>query len=560
MKTLSSENPSRPSPRSAAIRETPPNRTGLPDALKQGVESLSNMSLDHVRVHRNSSQPAQLGALAYAQGHEIHLGPGQEKHLPHEAWHVVQQAQGRVRPTGQINGVSLNDDAALEREADVMGQRAGQSPASSPHETAAASRPAHLPVVSRKAATSIVQMREKGEAITAETEIKIGQHTTDHGHTLEEIRAAIVAGWERRRHRSGDQYSVRWGEGAPEGVIFYDNGDGLTVTHAQSSANITASRAKTAKDAAEKKASGGGSESSSWRAREAPNSEAKKSETNTGPSGSVTSLQRIASAPSPLLRRAAPSVVQCVIYPNMAAMWAAVHPGYALANIAQDSALSALYDDAAAELPHTDFVQAPGIAPQITSTPLAPQPFRVDWDTAANLGLNAHYFAGAVLHELAHAASSQQYTRHGANANGLIWANMNLPAPSGPVNPANGLAQNQLQALQRQITTVDNNWNDLEAIAQNDLNRGNLPPALHAHVYGRIQYARATTFVHNDTVLGDVVYYLLAHNLANLDTYAFARRMLKEANDRRRNGLWSNPGTEVRRVDSRAWWFQFWKW
>jgi hypothetical protein len=56
------------------------------------------------------------------------------------------------------------------------------------------------------------------------------------------------------------------------------------------------------------------------------------------------------------------------------------------------------------------------------------------------------------------------------------------------------------------------------------------------------------------------MYYLRAKNRANTDTYAFARRMLKEANDRRRVGFWSDPGTEVRRVDSQAWWFQFWKW
>ena len=74
-----------------------PNRTGMPDQLKAGIESLSGLSMDHVRVHYNSAQPASLKALAYAQGSDIHLGPGQEKHLPHEAWHVVQQAQGRVR-------------------------------------------------------------------------------------------------------------------------------------------------------------------------------------------------------------------------------------------------------------------------------------------------------------------------------------------------------------------------------------------------------------------------------------------------------------------------------
>ena len=102
----------------------PPNRTGLPDGLKTGIESLSGMAMDHVQVHYNSAQPAQLNALAYAQGRDIHLAPGQERHLPHEAWHVVQQAQGRVRRTMQIkDGVTVNGDEGLEHEADVMGAR-----------------------------------------------------------------------------------------------------------------------------------------------------------------------------------------------------------------------------------------------------------------------------------------------------------------------------------------------------------------------------------------------------------------------------------------------------
>lgn len=101
-----------------------PNLTGLPDALKAGIESLSGMSLDHVRVHRSSPRPAQLQAHAYTQGHDIHLAPGQERHLPHEAWHVVQQARGRVRPDTEVNGVPVNIDHALEHEADVMGSRA----------------------------------------------------------------------------------------------------------------------------------------------------------------------------------------------------------------------------------------------------------------------------------------------------------------------------------------------------------------------------------------------------------------------------------------------------
>ncbi|GAB6122651.1 eCIS core domain-containing protein [Dysgonomonas termitidis] len=100
------------------------NLTGMPDNLKSGIESLSGYSMDDVRVHYNSSKPAQLQALAYAQGADIHIAPGQEQHLPHEAWHVVQQKQGRVQPTTQLQGVNVNDNEGLEKEADVMGGKA----------------------------------------------------------------------------------------------------------------------------------------------------------------------------------------------------------------------------------------------------------------------------------------------------------------------------------------------------------------------------------------------------------------------------------------------------
>lgn len=100
------------------------NRTGLPDSLKVGVERLSGYSLNDIRVHYNSPDPAEVDALAYTQGTEIHVGPGQEQHLAHEAWHVVQQMQGRVRPTRQTKGVEINDDEGLEKEADRMGTKA----------------------------------------------------------------------------------------------------------------------------------------------------------------------------------------------------------------------------------------------------------------------------------------------------------------------------------------------------------------------------------------------------------------------------------------------------
>ena len=103
------------------------NNTGMPDQLKSGIESLSGYAMDDVKVHYNSAKPAAMQAHAYAQGTDIHLAPGQEKHLPHEAWHVVQQKQGRVKATTQLKGEAINDDPGLEHEADVMGARALQN-------------------------------------------------------------------------------------------------------------------------------------------------------------------------------------------------------------------------------------------------------------------------------------------------------------------------------------------------------------------------------------------------------------------------------------------------
>ena len=100
------------------------NETGMPDHLKVGVEELSGLAMDDVKVHYNSDKPATVQALAYTQGTDIHVAPGQEQHLPHEAWHVAQQMAGRVEPTTEVGGMPVNDNIALEHEADVMGAKA----------------------------------------------------------------------------------------------------------------------------------------------------------------------------------------------------------------------------------------------------------------------------------------------------------------------------------------------------------------------------------------------------------------------------------------------------
>ncbi len=102
------------------------NETGLPDSLKSGMENLSGKNLDHVKVHYNSSKPDAVQAHAYAQGSNIHVGPGQEQHLPHELGHVIQQMEGRVKPTTTVGDTPVNDNPGLENEATLMGQRAMQ--------------------------------------------------------------------------------------------------------------------------------------------------------------------------------------------------------------------------------------------------------------------------------------------------------------------------------------------------------------------------------------------------------------------------------------------------
>lgn len=181
---------------SPAQRKEKTNNTGLPNRLKSGIESLSGMSMDHVKVHFNSHKPALLQAHAYAQDSDIHVAPGQEKHLPHEAWHVVQQAQGRVAPTRQMKGgVNVNDDAGLEHEADIMGDLAlGKSPGKNAHDSPQASveafaRGRENPVQKRSstvAAQPIVQRK-----IGAEDNVIFGLS----GRSLEQIRLAIAAGY-----------------------------------------------------------------------------------------------------------------------------------------------------------------------------------------------------------------------------------------------------------------------------------------------------------------------------------------------------------------------------
>lgn len=123
------------------------NKTGIPTPLKERYEVLSGFSFDDVKVHYNSSSPAQMYAHAYTRGNHIYIAPGQEKHLGHELGHVIQQKQGLVRPDTYLYGLPLNTDRHLEAQADTYSRSAVGLP--SPDESALKSAPCPTPLIQR---------------------------------------------------------------------------------------------------------------------------------------------------------------------------------------------------------------------------------------------------------------------------------------------------------------------------------------------------------------------------------------------------------------------------
>ena len=103
------------------VEEEDPRRrgTGLPDNLKSGVESLSGMAMDGVKVHYDSALSTEFGRQAFTQGNEIHLGrPYEEDLIPHEGWHRARREMGRIKPTMQLKLAVGPANDHYEREAD----------------------------------------------------------------------------------------------------------------------------------------------------------------------------------------------------------------------------------------------------------------------------------------------------------------------------------------------------------------------------------------------------------------------------------------------------------
>ncbi|HAS46342.1 MAG TPA: hypothetical protein DCS93_38025 [Microscillaceae bacterium] len=157
--------------------------------IKHNVSVLKGQDVTQAKVHYNSSEPAKINAAAYAQGNEVHLASGQEKHLGHELTHVAQQMGGQVTANQQANNglVNINDDPKLEKEADEIGTKASQGTtlqAKMP-QSATAAHPS-APVVQRY---MVYGEKDQHNFVSEE------QYNTIHTHTPADEKKAYEDKW-----------------------------------------------------------------------------------------------------------------------------------------------------------------------------------------------------------------------------------------------------------------------------------------------------------------------------------------------------------------------------
>ena len=133
---MKSDSPAQLSTQSQPLQRKTSTSSGraMPEPVRAKMEKSFDTSFSSVSIHPESAQAKNLGALAYAQGSQIHFAPGQynpnsasgQALLGHELTHVVQQRAGRVPTPKQSKGLPINANPALEQEADRLGAKAAQ--------------------------------------------------------------------------------------------------------------------------------------------------------------------------------------------------------------------------------------------------------------------------------------------------------------------------------------------------------------------------------------------------------------------------------------------------
>ena len=116
-----------------AIQEVRPHegrKLSLDAAMSSRMQEQFGIRMDQVEL-RESSQPADMDAKAFAKGNVVQFAPGQfrpdtehgQQLIQHELAHVAQQARGGVH--ADVDGLNVNANESLEHQADLGNVSAG---------------------------------------------------------------------------------------------------------------------------------------------------------------------------------------------------------------------------------------------------------------------------------------------------------------------------------------------------------------------------------------------------------------------------------------------------
>jgi hypothetical protein len=240
-------------------------------------------------------------------------------------------------------------------------------------------------------------------------------------------------------------------------------------------------------------------------------------------------------------------VVQRAVYANDGAMWAAVAPATPYVNIMAvingNAELSNLYQAVIGHLAMMNFVVVANQQPDASYAQNAGGTYDINYDIPANQAGDfqlEEFFVGAIIHEMAHVASSQLYQTQVPEGDVHHIANMHLPALAGPVHPNEvHVGTNQLQdpvaGADVQQAVMIANWTILDGIVTTS---NDLSPQESQHLQNRVGYAVINNpDAHYDTVLLDILFYLQHRHMTETQVYLQATAMLHEANIRRAAGV-----------------------
>jgi hypothetical protein len=271
-------------------------------------------------------------------------------------------------------------------------------------------------------------------------------------------------------------------------------------------------------------------------------------------------------APPSAVRHAAPKepradsvLIQRATYNTLRDVWTNEFPLFADMEAYRNDDILSDYLEAQEVLPYVDFMNVPGSDPLVD-----PNVHREDgrktvkFDRTNPKNWDPHFFIATIIHELIHVSNALKYQKNlVGNHSDSQYLNLHLPEAVGEVVDE-GLTQNQLNSVGKQVATLNANWTDLIDICEEEyreIDQDDDEKPFMKHVRERIIYGGGASLKETDTVLFDTHFYMVQKDLEHTATFSFVRRMLREARDRR-----NTPGTLARRVEKDAYLFQFWKW